>query len=265
MIVTTSHRALEHDIEAAYRFAAQIGSMYTSRENLSLQALQKKHKTTEIVVMEHGQPAVYQKDTKLFFHLGMSELRMLQLSRTGVDPLVEALGLLPGMSVLDCTLGLAADALIAAYAVGPAGRVLGLEAVPVIAAMTGWGLQKLVDGEMEARNQTVDAASRIHVLNADHRQMLQLLPTQSFDIVYFDPMFRQAKQASAGIRSLRDFADNQALTAESLNQALRVARLRVVFKEASGSKEFSRLKAARRGGGRYSSVQYGIIDVEGRT
>ena len=262
MIVTTSHRAMESDIEAAYRFAAEIDSVYAPRNKLSLRELQEKYKAAVTVVMENGHPTVYQEDAKLFFHRSMSELRILNLSRTGRDPFVETLGLRPGMSVLDCTLGLASDALVAAYAVGPSGRVLGLEAVPVIAALTDWGLQQLADGEMGARCGTMESARRIHVLNVDHRRMLQVLPAKSFDVVYFDPMFRHAKQSSTGIRSLRGFADNEALTAESLQQARRVARLRVVFKETNNSQEFDRLEAARRGGGRYSSVQYGILDVE---
>lgn len=262
MIVTTSHRAFDQDLDAAYRFAAEIDSTYVTRSNLSLNALQKKYNTTDIVVLEKMLPVVYQNGAKLFFHLGMSELRILQFVRTGVDPFVDALGLQSGMTVLDCTLGLASDALVAAHAVGPAGRILGLEKVPVIAAMTGWGLQRLAEGAMEARSESIDAAKRIHTMNVDHYLMLKSLPSKSFDVVYFDPMFRHAKQASVGIRSLRDFAEHQALKEESLEQALRVARLRVVFKEASGSKEFVRLAATRQGGGRYSSVHYGILDVE---
>lgn len=262
MIVTTSHRRLDPDVDAARRFAGEVGGSYVERGNLSLPAIRKKYATATIAVIERGQPVIYQQETRLIFHLGLSELRMLQFSRSGHDPFIEALGLKKGMSVLDCTLGLATDALVAAYAVGPSGRVLGLEAVPVIAGMTSWGLRSLADGEMEARAETVAAAGRIQVLQANHRQLLRNLPAKSFDIVYFDPMFRHAKQASVGIRSLRDFAEHQPLVAESLTEALRVARSRVVFKEANGSGEFGRLAAARQGGGRYSSVQYGILDVE---
>lgn len=263
MIVTTSHRELDPDKDAAHRFAMEIGGQEVARDNLSLEALQKKYNTTVTVIMEKGLPTIYDKNnTRLVFHLGMSELRMLQLSRTGADPFITALGLKPGMAVLDCTLGLAADALVAAFAVGPSGRVLGLEAVPVIAAMTDWGLQKLAAGGLEARAETVEAAGRVQVLNVDHRSFLSALPAKSFDVVYFDPMFRHGKQSSVGIRSLRDFAQHQPLEETSLQQALRVARSRVVFKEASGSREFDRLSASRHGGGRYSSVQYGIWDVE---
>ncbi|HSN15604.1 MAG TPA: hypothetical protein VLT61_13305, partial [Anaeromyxobacteraceae bacterium] len=43
------------------------------------------------------------------------------------DPFFEAADLRPGDAVLDCTLGLGADALVAAVATGPAGRVVGIE------------------------------------------------------------------------------------------------------------------------------------------
>ena len=265
MIITTSHRALTEDVEAAHRFAADIDGNFLPRGNQSLAELQTKNKEAAFVVMEKGYPAVYQDGTRFIFHRGMSELRILNLMRSGVDPLVAALELERGMSVLDCTLGLAADALVAAFAVGSSGRVLGLESSRVIAALTNWGLQGLASETADARIETIQAAGRINVLNVDHTDILAALPTRSFDVIYFDPMFRHAKQASCGIRSLRSFADQQALCKASLVQALRVARYRVVVKETHASKEFARLGIERFAGGRYSPVQYGILDVEDKS
>ena len=124
MIVTTSHRALTIDVEAAHHFAADIGGRYLPRGNQSLVELQNNRNEKEFVVMEKGNPTVYQDGTRLIFHRGMSELRILNLIRSGSDPLVAALGIEKGMSILDCTLGLASDALVAAFAAGsgPCGR-----------------------------------------------------------------------------------------------------------------------------------------------
>ena len=262
MIVTTSLRAILDDVIIARRFEAEIGGKYVSRENKSLTELQTEYNEITLVVIERRQPIVYQGSSRFFFHRGMAELRILNYIRSGHDPMVAAMGLKPGMSVLDCTLGLAGDALVASYAVGTEGKVYGVEVSPVIAALTRWGLTELSSAGSDARDETKQAAARITVFNEDHQQFLAGLPNNSYDVVYFDPMFRRPKSASAGIQPLRTFADAGALSCESLQEALRVARSRVVVKEAHGSQEFARLGIRSFGGGRYSPVQYGLLFKE---
>ncbi len=259
MIVTTSLRSMPEDISAACRFANEISGDYVPREGASLPELQQKYNVTRFVIIENGQPVVYQGNERFFFHRGMAELRLLNFVRSGHDPMVAAMGLEAGMTVLDCTLGLAADALVAAFAVGVSGRVLGVEKSPVVASLTRWGLAELCSDRSDARPVTKQAASCIDAIRADHLEYLTGLVDRSFDVVYFDPMFRRPKQASVGIQPLRNFADSRALTIEAIRQAMRVARRRVVVKEAHGSREFSRLGMQQFGGGRYSPIQYGIL------
>jgi len=57
------------------------------------------------------------------------------------------------------------------------------------------------------------------------------------------------------------FADSRETAAAAVEQAKRIARRRVVMKEANGSGEFQRLGFSQVLGGKYSSVAYGIIDV----
>ena len=263
MIVTTSLSVLTEDVEVANRFAVEIDATYVPRERETLSGLQKKYNVLQFVVVENGQPVVYHGAERFFFHRGMAELRILNLQRSGHDPMIAAMGLKPGMSVLDCTLGLAADALVASFVVGVAGKVQGIEASPLIAALTRWGLLALGNERADARPPVKEAARRISVTHADHLSYLACLPDRSFDVVFFDPMFRQPKEASVGIQALRNFADSRSLTIESIRQAQRVARCRVVVKEAHGSPEFSRLGIQHFGGGRYSPVQYGILSGEG--
>ena len=259
MIVTTSLRSMPEDISAACRFANEISGDYVPREGASLEELRQKFNVTQFVIIENGQPVVYQGKERFFFHRGMAELRLLNFVRSGHDPMVVAMGLESGMTVLDCTLGLAADALVAAFAVGVTGRVLGIESSPVVANLTRWGLAELCSDRSDARQVTKQAASCIDAIPADHLEYLTGLADRSFDVVYFDPMFRRPKQASVGIQPLRNFADSRALTLEAIRQAMRVARRRVVVKEAHGSREFSRLGMQQFGGGRYSPIQYGIL------
>ena len=262
MIVTTSLRTLPDDVVIARRFEAEIGGTYVLRENKSLAELQAEYNEITLVVIERRQPVVYQGGSRFFFHRGMAELRILNYIRSRHDPMVAAMGLAPGMSVLDCTLGLAGDALVASYAAGTTGKVHGVEVSPVIAALTRWGLTELSSAGADARAETRQAAAGITVFNENHQQFLAGLPNDSYDVVYFDPMFRRPKAASAGIQPLRAFANAGALSCEAIQQALRVTRSRVVIKEAHGSQEFTRLGIRNFGGGRYSPVQYGLLFKE---
>lgn len=259
MIVTTSLRTLAADVTKACRLAQELGAEYAPRQERPLAVMQAEYHTNLMIVFEQGQPVAYQGDSRFFFHRGMAELRILNLIRTGHDPMIKAMELSAGMSVLDCTLGLAADALVAAFVAGDAGSVLGVEASPIVAALTRWGLAELQAAGSDARVQTKLAAGRIRVRNGRHQDVLAELPDNSFDIVCFDPMFRRPKLGSCGIQPLRDFAAADPLDITSLREALRVARLRVVVKETQGSWEFERLGIRRVAGGRYSSVQYGIL------
>jgi ubiquinone/menaquinone biosynthesis C-methylase UbiE len=94
----------------------------------------------------------------------------------------------------------------------------------------------------------------------DYHQYLKLLPDNSFDIIYFDPMFRNPINKSSNLKPIRTLADMRSLTTESIKEARRVAKKRVVIKEAAGSNEFTRLGIVTTVGGKYSSIKYGIID-----
>ena len=259
MIVTTSLREIAADVLAAERVAGELAIPCVTRNRQSMQELMQKYKTTLIIVIENQQPIVTNSTSKFFFHRGLSELRILNLLRTGNDPLVKSLSLAPGMSVLDCTLGLAADALVAAHIVGVTGKVCGLESSPLVSLITRWGIAALTEAAADCRPELRQAAGRVEVITADHTNYLVQLQDCSFDVVYFDPMFRRPKQSSAGIQSLRDYANPQPLNRDTLLQALRVARSRVVVKELAGSAEFNRLGIRQFGGGQHSSVQYGIL------
>src|SRR2546425_1251139 len=73
--------------------------------------------------------------------VGMAYLRVLRAAKGETDPLVAHAELRPGDSVLDATLGLGGDALVAAHATGS--KVIALEADPVIAAFTQAPLRRL--------------------------------------------------------------------------------------------------------------------------
>lgn len=262
MIVTTSTKENPLDCSMALEIAKTLNAPYVARSRISLSQLGQINNAAHIVIIRDQQPFVRNLQGELFFHPGMSALRILNRLRGQNDNLIAALGLRTGMSLLDCTVGTASDALLSAYEVGRTGYVVGVESMPLIALVTRYGLQKLVDKGLPKYPELSAAASRIRILRSDHQSLLQNLPENSFDVVYFDPMFRVPKNMSSGIRPLREFADSRPLRVDSIKEALRVARSRVVVKEAAGSREFERLGVHQIVGGNYSTTQYGLIFKE---
>jgi hypothetical protein len=164
--------------------------------------------------------------------VGMGFLRLLRARQGETDPLVRAASLRPGDEVLDATLGLAGDALVAAYATEA--KVVGLEANAVLAAFVTAGLRRLlVPGRV--------AAARIEVRCADHRAALREMPDRSVDVVLFDPMFRRAGESGALFELVRTLADHAPLAPETLREAQRVARRGVLVKDAPPGHELARL------------------------
>ena len=182
---------------------------------------------------------------------GMALLRVLRARRGESDPIVEVAGLGPGERVLDATLGLGGDALVAAHATGA--PVVGIEADGLLAAFTAAGLRRVPGPAREA-------ARRIEVVRADHRQFLEAQPAGSFDVVLFDPMFRRAREAGPQFELLRAHAEDAPLDSATLLQARRVARRGVLVKDAAPGHELHRLGLVPRLSRRSAAIAFGWAD-----
>lgn len=230
---------------------------YVERHKESVGKLMDKYGVEAVLVAYPQELKLNSSAGEMFFHPNMSQLRVKNLRKGEKDHMSEAMGLQEGMKVLDCTLGFGADAIVASFGVGETGQVVGVESSPLIAAVTGHGLQHFLPG-----NYPLYAAMRrIEVVNMDYLDFLRQQPDNSYDVVYFDPMFRKPLTASNGISPLRSVANHEPLSLEAVKEAQRVARYRVVMKEASGSEEFSRLGFSTIMGGKYSKVHYGVLTM----
>lgn len=258
--VVTTVRDATMELESAGRIiAAELGTIFAKRSGGSIESLKAYYDAENIVVITKAGPLVYTHAGEYHFHLSMAELRIKNLKNGKPDHMAVAMDLFPGASVLDCTLGLATDAIVASYCVGISGKVKGLEISPLIAMVSKYGLQNY-SSDLPCINE---ALRRISVTNADYGAQLALFPDNSFDVVYFDPMFRRPVHESSNMKPIRCLANNGPLTVEALHEAQRVARRRVVIKEKRGSGEFIRLGVDTVVGGKYSSINYGIIQAGG--
>lgn len=259
-VVTTALNAGETEREKARRLSAECGAPLVTRADRSLKEITLEHAVDGVLVVCRRRTALFIAGREFFFHPGMAVLRIKALIAGKTDQMVKAMDLRPGDRVLDCTLGLGADAAVTAHVVGDKGMVEGLEVVPPVAVLVRQGLDELrrADDPWLAA-----AAGRIRVIEADYREYLPQLPDKSFDVVYFDPMFRRGVTASSNMLPLRVLADPSPVDREALAEAARVASKRVVVKERRLSREFDRLGLKEIVGGRYAAVAYGILRTDG--
>lgn len=177
---------------------------------------------------------LFDSNGSLYFSPGMAAVRVRKLGtpKQDEDVLLRLCELKAGDSVLDGTLGLGSDSLICARAVGPQGRVIGVEASLALYAITSEGLRR--------RPPFPDSAV-IEVRLGTAMSVLSLLESHSLDCVIFDPMFDLPKSSTYSFDLLRRHALHDPLDLATLAEARRVARRWVVVKGGRYGSEFERL------------------------
>jgi len=254
-LIVTSPLAADSMSAELEQFLADINLPYIPRRGKSLSAMMQEHNAEGVVVWKKGGPVLYLENEQFFFHPNMAKIRIGAFRKQGqADPMIKACGLKAGDRFLDCTLGLGADAIVAAYFTQT--KVVSLESSPVIAAIIKWGM-RLYDTDISWLREPI---SKIEVIHADHNEFLAQQDSKSFDVVYFDPMFRQPLLKSQPLSPLRRLADPRPLSVETIKEACRVARSRVVVKERYQGDEFKRLGIETV----YSTsgqLAYGVINI----
>ena len=260
LVVTTSHKAGSEQQDQARAWAARLAASFTLRRGRSIAKLAADEGATGVLVISDRLPVYYEPGHGLeyFFHPNMAKVRIHNLKAGRRDPMIEAMQLCEGDSVLDCTLGRGCDAIVASWVVGAAGKVTGVERVPILAALAEHGL-----ANYEIQPADVAAAMRrIKVHQADYHNILADADSASFDIVYFDPIFDRPLDGSRAMDLLRALADRHSVDATALQEAQRVARRAVVIKQRRGSNYWEQLPFPFNiAAGGSSRVEYGILSI----
>lgn len=257
-IVTTCLRPTEATIERAAAHAATYRARFIPRRKHSIDTLKQRHQTGVLVFDKRRvEYTPLDGDEPFFFHPSSSVFRVKQLARGGNDPLVDAAAIKPGDRVLDCTLGLGSDSIVLSHAVGPTGRAVGLESEFVTAMLVKEGLT-VWEEKHDAVNE---AMRRLEVVWMDALTYLKSCPDDSFDVVYFDPMFEKTISESVHLNPLRSLANTNPLSLELMIEARRVASRRIVLKAHFESEMFETF-GFKRIVRKTSKFHYGISDVE---
>lgn len=240
LAVTTPLRPSPAEEAEARAAAARHGLAYAPRRNRPAAEVAREAGADALLVLSPRGAALAVGGEERWWSAGMGALRAKRLlarragrgdEPTTRDPFIEASGIREGDEVLDATVGLGADALVAAAAVGERGRVVGIEASLPLAAWVAEGLRRLPH----------EAAHRIEIRAGDHAAALDALPERSFDVIVFDPMFRHARAEPAGFDLVRRLADPRPLSKASLARARRVARRWVLVKDGAPGWDLARL------------------------
>ena len=252
--VTSNKNDNRELIEQAKTWAQHLQVPYVKRyDNGSLDAMLSDHRLDALLIAGKNGPQLYSREGMLLYHPGLGKVRWQRVvQRKENDNFLTAMDLSQGQRVLDCTVGLAADALLASHAVGETGKVVGLEASLPLWFLSSRGIM-LYKSKIPELEQDLQ---RIEIIHAEASKFLKTLPENSFDALYFDPMFRQPVRKSSEMVPLRPLAFHEPLKLETVELALKAAP-RVVIKERSvellqeyGCTEFV--------GTKYSAVRFGI-------
>ncbi|WP_096435321.1 class I SAM-dependent methyltransferase [Alteribacter populi] len=241
IVVTTAPKETTRMMTRAVHAQDALSAPLIKRGHASVTRIMEKYKA-HVVVAEQDRLMLYTAtdSAPFFYHPNSAMFRAKAFLKTGHDPFVDAAKLREGMTVADGTIGLGSDAVLASLAVKKSGKVFGTEVNPILAYMIEEGLKSY---KVEP-NVIENALRRIQVINEHHQAWLKKQETSSIDVVYFDPMFQETVKGSSGIQALKQLAYNDEddiLFGQTIREAKRVARQRVVLKDHFRSRRFNAL------------------------
>jgi 16S rRNA G966 N2-methylase RsmD len=257
--VTTTLAESDEELIKAGKVSRELNIPLLPRKNAGLNKLVHQQGLEGILVVSRERIIYSYPGGEFFFHPGMAKLRINEILNGKTDQMIKALDPSPGSTILDCTLGLGSDAIVASF-INDTGEVTGIECSPILSLIVREGLAGYSRGVSQGLKK---AMRRITVKCANYNDYLKNLPDRSVDIVYFDPMFRNPGKKSSAMEAMRPLTDKSPLSRDAIEEALRVARRRVVIKETSSSAEFARLGFDKITGGKYSPVAFGVIEKGG--
>jgi len=234
VVVTTDRRPTPEMIEEAKKLSEELGTVYVKRRHNTIESIKKSYGKNVLVVGKDLLLTVHTlSGYKLFFHPGLFKIRLLNYLSGGKESMISAMDLKEGETVLDCNLGLAQDALLSAFV--SKREVVGVEKDPVIYEIVKRGLKRYrPEGKLKVAEF---AFSLVKPTCGDNYAFLKRLPDKSYDIVYFSPMFIKPKWHCSVMAPFREVAVKDFVSPETLKEAERVARKRVVIKVNKGVKE----------------------------
>ncbi|MGG0657449.1 class I SAM-dependent methyltransferase [Rummeliibacillus pycnus] len=257
-IVTTAGRPDDESLQLAEIACHSLQVPFVERRKRSIKKIAELAHANVIVAGKH-RFEYYPLGTKeaFFFHPSSAAFRLKRVARGEHDPLLDAVQLKDGDSFIDCTLGIGSDSMLAAFAVGQSGKVVGCEGNQNVAFIVKEGMKRYDISQLPL----LKCMERITVIPSLAIDFLKQQPDHSFDVVYMDPMFEETIEESINFAPLRNAGLHDSLNDEWINEAKRVARKRVVLKAHYRSPLFEQFHF-KRDIRQAAKFHYGIIEIE---
>lgn len=258
LFVTTSQRPTTELIERAERLAAELGCVTVPRKKEALPKLFESLPGADRALVVQGDRLMLESRDgfRFFHHPNLAALRLKNVRGGQRDLLLDAARLEPGDEVLDATLGFAGEATLCAWATGV--EVHGIEAVPEVGIVLRDGLQRTVT-QSDVLNAAMRRVRVVHL--GDHAAFLRSCPSNRYDVICFDPFFDAPTSPIESLLTLKAFGEHGPLLPETLVEAVRVARKRVLVKSARHSEMLVSLGITQFVTSKQSKVVYGVIEI----
>lgn len=229
ILVTTPINPSEEIIQKSKELASDLKAIYCERKKNTLNYLTNRYRVESALLFDGIKIRLVHNKKSFEFHPNMALLRIESLKNGKNDRYIDLAKIEPGDKVLDCTCGLASDAIVASYVTGKTGSVTALEASAILSNIVKYGLQNY-SHKKEAINS---AMRRIEIVNCNYNDYLKSLESNSYDIVYLDPMFKKTRYKAQGLDIVRNLGCYNLPTKANLNEARRVARKHVIIKDSA--------------------------------
>lgn len=226
-LVTTAGRPDDLSMALAQKACDELNIRFEPRNKRSIAKISQYY-NAHVIVAGKNRYEYYPKgaNAPFFFHPNSAAFRLKRVARGEHDPFLGACKVEKGNSFLDCTLGMGADAMLAAFAVGDTGKVVGLEDDVNVAFIVKNGMKVYDTSELPLTG----CMRKIQVIQCEAVEFLKKQQDNSFDIVYMDPMFEELIEESNNFEALRVAGSHRHLTKEWVEEAFRVAKRRLVIK-----------------------------------
>lgn len=255
-IVTTAGRTNDIFVQKAKTIATELSLAYVKRQKKSVQKMQEEQQAHLLVVSkERLELYVLGSTAPFFFHPNSAAFRMKRILNGECDLLLQALDLQNGERFLDLSAGLCSDSILAAYAVGDDGVVDACEKDALVSYIVENGLKTYVSENIVLQK----CMRQINMIHQDAVDYLKQQDSNSYDVVYMDPMFEEVIEESSNFETLRKAGVHETVSDEWITEAKRVAKKRVVLKAHFRSPVFEKYGFERLT--RFTSkFHYGIIE-----
>jgi len=250
-IFTTSHKPNKEQIQKAYDLSKKYNTNYRNRRHI--RDIDKKN---GMFIIEKDLTVKFSNEkSEFFYHPSISKIRYNNYEQSENDYLIKAIDANQNMTILDLTMGLGSEALFMANYVK---KVVGVEASFPLYLVVKEGLKNY----NFKKDWMKKASKKIEIIQNNYKNILKEIESDSFDVVYCDPMFENPQMKSSPLNSIRQLAVYDKISENDFEHMKRIANKRVVIKARETDSLWDYFSFDEKIGSKNSGVYHGVIKIK---